>query len=321
MGEVPQRCATVPLAQDLAEAADVACGSSPAPRSSGSTWTCARRTTWPAAGCCIDSSRSESPGAGTSKPAARRRRSTNSGSLEWMPEFAVAVIEANIWGNTVEAAATAKIVQCGSRRHRTGGHHVAAGDIDPRGPARGRRSACSRRIQAMAALGADVRHLMDALLPMARVARYGDVRGTEAAHVEPIIEGMFERALVGIAAACSALDDDAALRMVESMADVSGGAPDFESRRPSRRVARLPRSTDAQGRSSAGVRLVLPAACSTRERSRTEELYRLARLALVAGKSAGAVCGLGHGPLARQRHGSAASRRTLAGLRPLAFRS
>ena len=31
---------------------------------------------------------------------------------------------------------------------------------------------------------------------------------------------MFERALVGLAAACSALDDDAALRMVESMAAV-----------------------------------------------------------------------------------------------------
>ena len=73
----------------------------------------------------------------------------------------------------------------------------------------------------MAALGADVRHLMDALLPMARVARYGDVRGTEAAHIEPIFVGMFERALVGIAAACSALDDDAALRMVESMGCVN----------------------------------------------------------------------------------------------------
>jgi hypothetical protein len=69
----------------------------------------------------------------------------------------------------------------------------------------------------MSALAADVRHLMDAILPLARIARYGDVRGTQAAHVEPILQGMFERALVGIAVACRALDDDAALRMVESI--------------------------------------------------------------------------------------------------------
>jgi hypothetical protein len=62
---------------------------------------------------------------------------------------------------------------------------------------------------------------MDALLPMARVARYGDVRGTEAPHVLPIFSGMFERALVGIAAACSALDADAAERMVTSMGSVN----------------------------------------------------------------------------------------------------
>ncbi|MCA9209518.1 MAG: hypothetical protein KDA55_14235, partial [Planctomycetales bacterium] len=30
--------------------------------------------------------------------------------LQWMPEYAVAIIEANVWGNTVEAAATARVV-------------------------------------------------------------------------------------------------------------------------------------------------------------------------------------------------------------------
>src|SRR5262249_55671445 len=77
------------------------------------------------------------------------------------------------------------------------------------------------RIQAMAAIGTDVRHLMDALPPLARISRYGDVRRTRAGHVEPILTGLFERALVGIGAACSALDDDAAARMLESMAHAS----------------------------------------------------------------------------------------------------
>jgi hypothetical protein len=55
---------------------------------------------------------------------------------------------------------------------------------------------------------------------MARVARYGDVRGTEAQHVGPIIDGMFERVLVGLPAACASLDDDAAARMLESIGHV-----------------------------------------------------------------------------------------------------
>jgi Family of unknown function (DUF5682) len=136
--------------------------------------------------------------------------------LEWMPEFAVALIEANIWGNTVESAATAKLIHAAGVGSELGAvtahletsiHAGLPAAVDP----------LLARIQAMSALAADVRHLMDAILPLARVARYGDVRGTDAGHVEPILQGMFERTLVGVASACSALDDDAALRMVESI--------------------------------------------------------------------------------------------------------
>lgn len=136
--------------------------------------------------------------------------------MEWKPEFAVAIIEANVWGNTVEAAATARVV------------HEA--DHAPALPAitelfdatilAGLDQAVEpllSRIQTQAAVAADVRHLMDAVLPLARVARYGDVRGTQADRVMPILVGMFERAIVGLPAACSALDDDAAARMLESI--------------------------------------------------------------------------------------------------------
>jgi Family of unknown function (DUF5682) len=141
-------------------------------------------------------------------------------TLQWTPEFAIAIIEANIWGNTVEAAATAKIAndaQAGSDLSALTSlleTAIVAGldaAIDP----------LLDQIEVAAAAAADVRHLMNSLPPMARVARYGDVRGTKAAHVEPIFRRMLDRALVGIAAACSALDDDAAQRMLESMSSVS----------------------------------------------------------------------------------------------------
>ncbi len=136
--------------------------------------------------------------------------------IEWKPEFAVAIIEANVWGNTVEAAATAKTI-----------HDAAESNGLPRvtqlldaSILAGLDSAVEPlllRIQSQAALASDVRHLMDALLPLARVARYGDVRGTHAGQVMPILVGMFERMVVGLPAACSSLDDDAAAQMVESM--------------------------------------------------------------------------------------------------------
>jgi hypothetical protein len=139
--------------------------------------------------------------------------------LQWQPEFAVALIEANVWGNTVETAAVARVVHDGEQAAELAqiaallDASILAGlstAVDP----------LLARIQSQAAVAADVRHLMDALLPLARVARYGDVRGTTAEHVQPVLIGMFERALVGLPLACASLDEDAAGRMVESISHV-----------------------------------------------------------------------------------------------------
>ena len=59
---------------------------------------------------------------------------------------------------------------------------------------------------------------MDAILPLAQVARYGNVRGTTSVEVLPILEGLFERVLVALPGACTGLDDDAAAAaMLQSM--------------------------------------------------------------------------------------------------------
>jgi hypothetical protein len=58
---------------------------------------------------------------------------------------------------------------------------------------------------------------MDALPPLARVARYGDVRQTKAEHILPVIDGLFERIVIGLPGACASLDDDAAQSMIGSI--------------------------------------------------------------------------------------------------------
>jgi uncharacterized protein DUF5682 len=136
--------------------------------------------------------------------------------LQWQPDFTVKIIEASVWGNTVSAAASSKLI------------HDAEQSVElPKMTAlldaamlSGLTKAVDpllARIQSQAAVSADVRHLLDSLLPLAKVARYGDVRGASAAHVEPILAGLFERATVGLPSACSALDEAAAEWMLGSI--------------------------------------------------------------------------------------------------------
>ena len=78
------------------------------------------------------------------------------------------------------------------------------------------------RVESSAAVSADVRHLMDALPELAEVARYGDVRGTRAERILPVIETLFARILIGLPGACASLDDEAAAAMVDSIENVQG---------------------------------------------------------------------------------------------------
>jgi hypothetical protein len=73
------------------------------------------------------------------------------------------------------------------------------------------------RLAGMVARDADVADLMDAIDPLARAARYGDVRATDASAVHAVIDGLVVRVLVGLAPACRSLDADAAAAMAERL--------------------------------------------------------------------------------------------------------
>jgi hypothetical protein len=137
-------------------------------------------------------------------------------NLQWQPEFAVRLIEASMYGNTVTSAAAGLVAE----RLRTSEDLpeltellslVMLADLPDA------LDAVLARIQERAALAGDVRHLMDALPALAQSARYSDVRAVRAERVLPIYRGLVERVLVGLPGACSTLDDDAANAMAESM--------------------------------------------------------------------------------------------------------
>ena len=139
-------------------------------------------------------------------------------ALRWRPELSVALIEANVWGNTVEAAATSRLRHLAEDADLPGLTALLDAAILARLP----EDAVGHLLDLVrdSAASADASHLMEALPPLAHVARYGDVRGTEATSVLPVVDALFERALVALPGACTSLDDDAAREMAGSIGGV-----------------------------------------------------------------------------------------------------
>jgi hypothetical protein len=136
--------------------------------------------------------------------------------VQWQVEFIVKLIEANIWGNTVEAAAGAFVCHLAD----TASDLPQLTELLDKTILAELPAAVEHLlscVQARAAVSADVCHLMDALPPLARVVRYGNVRETRAEQITPVIDGLFERIIVGLPGACASLDDDAASAIVSSI--------------------------------------------------------------------------------------------------------
>jgi hypothetical protein len=128
--------------------------------------------------------------------------------LTWRPELDLALIEASMWGSTVAVAAgqRARSVAAGA----TALEELTAlvercllahlGDALP---------AVLAAVRDRAALDTDVTHLMAALPPLVRAARYGDVRGTDPARLGDVAVEMVTRICAGLPAAVASLDETA----------------------------------------------------------------------------------------------------------------
>ncbi len=153
--------------------------------------------------------------------------------LEWQPEFAVALIEAGRYGTTVERAATG-FVLAEARR---------ATDLAALAPLiEGTLLAAlpdavagvMQAFDARAANVADVASLMDALVPLARIRRYGSVRQDDVEAVGAVVDALIARIAVGLSAACATLDDDGGARDGRAHRRRARGDRHARPRRPAR---------------------------------------------------------------------------------------
>lgn len=139
--------------------------------------------------------------------------------VRWEPELAVRVIELAGYGTTVESAAAAVLLE---RAQRSGSLadlvHLLEQALLADLPAVV--APVVLRLEAQAAHDADVATVMDALGPLARALRYGDVRGTDQGGVRSMFDGLVVRVVSGAVVACRSLDDGAASVMAERLAAV-----------------------------------------------------------------------------------------------------
>ena len=132
--------------------------------------------------------------------------------LCWEPEYAVALIEAGLYGTTIAAAATAKVTELVENAPdlATLGRLVSeclTADLP---------AALAAAVDMLAERTArqhDTLALLATIEPLARTRRYGDVRGADTSRVAAVLATVVTRASVSLRAACSSLDDDAALAM------------------------------------------------------------------------------------------------------------
>jgi hypothetical protein len=131
--------------------------------------------------------------------------------LAWEPELSVALVEAASAGTTVETAAASTAAD------RVAGADIAAlTELVEEALLADLPAALDAAMQALAERSAhqhDTQRLMAAVEPLARVSRYGDVRRTDTAAIQSVLRSIALRAAIGLGAACSSLDDDAAARM------------------------------------------------------------------------------------------------------------
>ncbi|MEY4927200.1 MAG: hypothetical protein RI894_1636 [Bacteroidota bacterium] len=129
--------------------------------------------------------------------------------LQWLPEYALRVMEAGTWGNTVEDATVAYLKQYLQKADTLQALVTVAEQVlKANTPAI--LASLLRALQRKAATTQDVALLIDALPPLVNIVSYGDTRGTDTTQVASIIGELIPRIAVGLPAACLHIVSDVA---------------------------------------------------------------------------------------------------------------
>ena len=142
--------------------------------------------------------------------------------LQWDPGYSVEIIERGNLGNTVEEAATNGVLE---QAKATGDLKVISNLLEKSIPANLPEAIeiLIYRLNNLAAASADVIELMEIVQGWITVARYGNVRKTDATIVLSIISSIITRICISLPNACIAVDEDAARALLDLFFKLNDG--------------------------------------------------------------------------------------------------
>jgi hypothetical protein len=136
--------------------------------------------------------------------------------LRWQPAYLVALIERARYGTTVRSAAAAVVTErAGQAADLPEITRLVEAVVLAELP--DALAAVTTALEQRSARTGDVRQLMQAIPPLARVMRYGSVRQTDAGLVRGVVDSLLIRVCAGLAAGCASLDEDAAAEMLAAI--------------------------------------------------------------------------------------------------------
>lgn len=140
--------------------------------------------------------------------------------MEWRPEFALQIIEAGMWGNTIQQAAVNWVInQSSVAETLTDLTQLLEKVIHANLPEA--MNDLVHELRNLAAITKDISHLMAALPALVRIYRYGDVRNTKIGMVDTLIQQLVPRICISLPTACSSLDENASQEMFEQILSIN----------------------------------------------------------------------------------------------------
>lgn len=140
--------------------------------------------------------------------------------LEWLPDFAISIIEAGMWGNTVLAAANNYIISKAQDAKTLPELTALVGNaLNADLPEAVQELVLY--IKNQSAITKDVEHMLLALPALVDAVRYGSTRQIDISALEVVIDNMIPRICIALPNACVAIDEAVTKNLFESIIEVN----------------------------------------------------------------------------------------------------
>lgn len=132
--------------------------------------------------------------------------------LQWDPSFSIDIIEKGTYGNITEEAASKYVIEQAEKAESLAAVCALLADCIP-AELPGAIEIPIQQVNNLAAASGDVIQLMEVIPGLVNITRYGNVRNTDADLVLGIVNSMITRICISLPAACTGIDEDAALHL------------------------------------------------------------------------------------------------------------